>query len=180
MDAGGGEGVARVDLVRGGAIAEIPEVIRAGGRVAGELDGGQKADGRGRCEVRYGCGSDFHALLHHLGSSGSGDDDAHIALSCGAPFDFRRGFALGGAVQTASGHRPVIGVLVGVGGDDGRDGVLADVDAVRARCVHDRSVVEDLIGIDAGLQEDGGTVAFGLFAFHDDGDSCDAAAVGRL
>ena len=47
MDPGGGEGVGRVDLVRGGAIAEIPKVVRAGGRVAGKLVYQQLAPRRG-------------------------------------------------------------------------------------------------------------------------------------
>ena len=181
MDAGCAEGVGRVDLVGGRAVAEIPEMVRTRCGGAGELDRRLQADRSGRREGRYGCGADVHALLDHLDAAGPSDGHADGSLSGASPFDFGRRLALRIADEGASGDGPVIAILIGVGREDGGDGAFADRDAIGIGIVDGSGLIQHPIGgRGTGIEHDGRAVAFGLFAFHDDGDTGRAAAVGGL
>ena len=83
--------------------------------------------GEGAVNSAWGRFSDFHALLNDLHAARAGDGHTDVALPGAVPLDFDRRWILQGTDQRAAGDDPVVGVLVGVGGEEGGDSVFADM-----------------------------------------------------
>ena len=166
--------VAGVDLIGGFAVSEVPEVRGTQGGQALELNGGVQANRRGGREFSMGCFSDFHALLNDLHAAWSGDGHTDVALPGAVPLDFNRRRILQGTDQRAAGDDPVVGVLVGVGGEDGGNSVFANMNAGEIHTglvgISHRAVSVDISA--SRLQFDDAAIAFCGAALHDDSDCC--------
>ena len=174
--------VAGVDLIGGFSISEVPEVGGAEGREALELDGCVEANRRGSREFGMGRFSDFHALLDDLYAARAGDGHTDVALPGAVPLDFNRRRILEGTDQRAAGDDPVVGVLVGVGGEEGGDPVFADMNTGEIHIglvgIPHRAVSVSISS--ARLQFNDAAIALGRAAFHDDAHRARAGEVSAV